>query len=119
MMVRRSLALLAALSLFSACSAQSDDDETAAAEATPSALPLTAHVVPADGLPGFGADSEPVAVTKAAFAEQHDKTVAELDKMGMLSGASLEFGPDDENPGTAMSIALHFSSAEQAENEAA
>lgn len=118
MTVQRTIAALAALALLSACSSGSDGAKEAVA-ATPSPLPLTAHVIPADGLPGFEADGAPTAQTKAEFAEQHDKTVAELDKIGVLSGAGLEFSPDDKNPGIGMSIALQFSSAEEAEAEAA
>ncbi len=118
MMVRSSLAAIAALTLFSACSAGSDNSPQKSA-ATPDALPLTSHVVAAEDLPGFSTDGEAKALTKAEFAEQHDKTVAELDEIGMLSGAGIEFTPDDENPGTAMSVALLFSSAAEAEKEAA
>jgi hypothetical protein len=118
MTVRQTFAAIAALTLISACSSTADGD-TKAAVATRSPSPLTAHVIPADGLPGFSADGEPALQTKAEFAEQHDKTVAELDKIGVLSGAGLEFDPEDKNPGFGMSIALQFSSAEEAETEAA
>lgn len=121
MKLRSPLAALVALALFSACSPAPPGDAEAVAAApspSPSPLPLTAHVVPADGLPGFSAKGRPAAMTTAEFAAQHDKTEAELADIGMVAGAGLEFVPEGDAPGLAMSLAQQFASTGEAEREA-
>lgn len=92
--------------------------ESATAEATPEAttnpLPITAHVV--TSLPGLEPQGEPEAQDAAAFAEAHEKTVAELRRAGFVSGSSLFFGGKGEDFG--LSIAAAYEDAADAAAEA-
>ena len=86
--------------------------------AAPSALGLEAHVVDGDALPGFAAHGRPVVQDLKTFAREHDKTVAELRRTGMVAGSSLMFDPA-AGDGFAMSIAARFADEDQARTEAA
>lgn len=112
MKVRHTLAAVAALALFAACAGET----SAQARPKSEALPLTAHVV--DALPGFTASGTAQLLSREEFAEQHDKSVADLEKAGVLGASVQEFVPDDEAPGMAMSIAVQYRSTAAAEKEA-
>lgn len=114
MKIRRSLVAVATIALLTACSTQAE----AKSPAAPQELPLTAHVIDATALPGFSADGDPVRLTLAEFAEQHDKTVPELEAIGMTAAAGLEFAPEGDAPGMAMSVAMQFKSTAATTKEA-
>lgn len=120
---RRSLALVPVLLLGAALTGCSDDGPAASADTVvasdsataPAPLPLTAHVL--TDLAGFEA-GETQLLDVPAFAEEHGKTVAELEELGMVAAAATMFDPSS-GPGTAMSIAQQFEEADRAEAEAA
>jgi hypothetical protein len=98
-----------------------DDPGPTAAEPTassstpaPAPLPLTDHVVPPGDLPGFTTDAVAEHQDLAAFAAEHDKTVAELRKTGMVAGTSLFFEPTAEVEGFGLSVAAEFETEAQA-----
>ena len=115
------LATLPFLLLPTGCGAH-DANPTSASErsAEPSSPPvgLAGHVVPADGLPGFTSDSEARRLSLASFAEEHDKTVAELRRSGMVAAASMVFEPSTKRQGFGLSVAAEFATEKQAEAEA-
>jgi hypothetical protein len=84
----------------------------------PEPLGLEEHVVSGDGLPGFVAQAEPVRQDLRAFAREHDKTVAELRRTGMVAGTSVMFDPAGAGEGFAMSVAAQFEAEGQATAEA-
>ncbi len=103
----------------------SDDDQPAAAPAKPPAveetqpapLPITDHVLGADELPGFAADGAAETQDLAAFAEAHEKPVAELRDSGLRSGSTLFF-EGDAFEGFALSVAAEYVDSGAAEAEA-
>ena len=87
----------------------------AATTTAPEPLPLTSHVL--TDLAGFEA-SEPQLLDVPAFAEEHGKTVAELEEAGMVAAAATLFDPAS-GPGTARSSAQQFDEPGRADAEAA
>lgn len=103
----------------------SDDDQSAGApETTPVAeetqaapLPITDHVLGGDELPGFAADGAPEVQSLAAFAEAHEKPVAELRESGLRSGSTVFFEGEDFD-GFALSVAAEYVDSGAADAEA-
>jgi hypothetical protein len=109
----------AALAILTACSSTSEGavepeapPSQTSSPASPTGLPLTAHVV--TDLVGFSPSQEPVVQDVATFAQDHDKTAADLIASGLISGTTVHFEPDSKVPGNAISIAEQFATAEQA-----
>jgi hypothetical protein len=80
-------------------------------------LPITDHVLGADGLPGFTGNGKPETQDLQAFAEEHDKSVGELRRSGFRSGASLFFEGDGQE-GFALSVAAEYADRASADAEA-
>lgn len=94
------------------------DATTPAAEPAPEPLPISEHVLGVDELPGFAAEAPPEVQSLHAFAEAHEKPVAELRESGLRSGSTLFFeGAAFE--GFALSVAAEYVDATAAETEAA
>jgi hypothetical protein len=84
----------------------------------PKPLPLTAHVVPASGLAGFKGTGSVIRQDAAAFAKAHNKTTAEVEKLGVVAGATAQFKGASSGSGNAMSIAEELGSEAAASKEA-
>jgi hypothetical protein len=117
------------LTLATACGTDDDPAASATEPATtppvaqtsapaPAPLGLDAHVVAGHDLPGFVAQDEPVVQDLKTFARQHDKTVAELRRTGMVAGAGVMFDPAGAGEGFGMSVAARFGTEDQATTEA-
>jgi hypothetical protein len=105
-------------------SASVDENTTSAAPTSaesapePAPLPLVEHVMSSDGVPGFTSATEAERQDLAAFAAEHDKTVAELRKSGMVAGSALFFEPTGRVEGFGLSVAAEFATEAQAIAEA-
>jgi hypothetical protein len=101
------------------CSADAADDpeQDVATAPAPEPLPITDHVLDADGLPGFAGQGDAEAQDLRAFAEGHEKSVAELRRSGFRSGATLFFEGDGQE-GFALSVAAEYADAGAARDEA-
>ena len=105
-------ALTTAATVMSLAACGSDEDPK------PAPRPLTAHVVPADGLKGFTRTGAVVRQDAAGFAKAHDKTTAEVVKTGLVAGVTAQFKGASGGPANAMSIAAEFGSVAAAAKEA-
>lgn len=114
---RNVVVALAFVLALTACGSNSSDS-SAQTSSAPKALPLSSHVLGADTLKGFTAKGTPARQDLAAFAKAHDKTVAELEGIGLVAGSTQMFQPDKSQPGNALSIAEEFASAKAATAEA-
>lgn len=103
------LTTAAAVMALAACGAGDDP---------PEALPLTAHVVPADGLEGFARNGAVVRQDAAAFAEEHEQTPAQVEQTGLVAGATAQFTGGSSGSAQATSVAVELGSDAAAAKEA-
>ena len=68
-------------------------------------------------MPGFTTEAVAEYQDLATFAAEHDKTVAELRKTGMVAGSSLVFEPTADVEGFGLSVAAEFETDAQAVTE--
>lgn len=114
---RLAVSALAAALFLSACSSN-DPDSTPpeSSTSTPAAVPLTGHVV--TSIPGFKAQAAPTLQDVAAFAAAHDKKATDLTAAGLVAGVTVQFSPEGDAPGNALSIAEQYATPAQASAEA-
>lgn len=93
------------------------DQREATETPDPEPLPMTDHVVAADGLPGFAGQGSPQPQDLKAFAQAHEKGVNELRRSGFRSGATMLFDGDGQQ-GFALSVAVEYADPAAAEAEA-
>lgn len=111
-------ASVACLAVTTACGAGSDDGDTSPtpAPSAAEALPITAHVLAVDALPGLTAEEPAEEQDPEAFARAHEKKVADLLESGFVSGATQLF--DGPHHGFALSIAGRYDDPAAARTEA-
>lgn len=83
--------------------------------AAPTPLPITDHVLPANALPGFAPQGRPVEEGLEAFAEAHEKDVAELRRSGFEVGTSLFFSGKGQDFAASVAVAYTDEAAADAE----
>ena len=108
---RMTSALVTGAAVMALAACGGDDDP-------PEALPLTAHVVAADGLAGFERSGEVVRQDAAAFAEEHEQTPEQVEESGLVAGATAQFTGGSSGQAQATSIAVELGSDAAATQEA-